>query len=115
MRARTGLWEPRVGNDPRRPGPKRATARPVDASAASEMASTSNCPEDLAACLAEEDKSLPLAKGESEGVPVLGPTRRPVLSTGHLARATPRSRFRQHTPRPKDLAAPVSHRSRSRE
>jgi len=22
MRARTGLWEPRVGNDPRRPGPK---------------------------------------------------------------------------------------------
>src|SRR5262245_35261732 len=21
MRARTGLWEPRVGNDPRRPGP----------------------------------------------------------------------------------------------
>ena len=27
MRARTGLWEPRVGNDPRRPGPESATSR----------------------------------------------------------------------------------------
>src|SRR5262245_4274279 len=26
MRARTGLWEPRVGNDPRRPGPTRAVS-----------------------------------------------------------------------------------------
>src|SRR4051812_26199237 len=27
MRARTGLWEPRVGNDPRRPDPEKATSR----------------------------------------------------------------------------------------
>ena len=29
MRARTGPWEPRVGNDPRPPGPTRATSRGV--------------------------------------------------------------------------------------